>query len=294
MSLAPSHNTAPSPRHPRWLRGAVSTLGVPFAWLGRFCGRFLRRFRKAERYSKGLVIVLPGIESQSFLNHSVAWGLSDGGWPGAIEIYDWTTTWTVFFLYHLRGRQRNLRQGRLIAERIVQYQAEYPGRPVHLIGHSGGGALSVFALEALPSGQHITSAILLAPALSPGYALHSALAHTDAGIWNFWSPLDLLFLGAGTLLFGTIDGKLSLSSGMIGFREPAGIDERQRQQYQQKLHQVPYRAGMATTFHLGGHFGCTNRAFVECQVAPLLCCNKLCSDKVVRDKLGVVKLGSDQ
>ncbi len=214
--------------------------------------------------------MLPGIESQSFLNHSVVWGLADGGWLGAIEIDDWTTSCTLFFVYHLRGKQRNLRQAQRIAERIVAYQNEYPGRPVHLIGHSGGGALAVFTLEALPTDHVVTSAILLAPALAPSYPLHRALERTARGLWNFWSPLDVIFLGLGTLLLGTIDGRLSLSSGMIGFREPAGTTEAQQLIYQQKLHQQPYAARMATAFNLGGHFGCTNRVFVEHWIAPLL------------------------
>lgn len=255
---------------PRWVRGSLSTAGAPVAWLGRFCGRLLHGFRTPERYAQGLVIVLPGIESQSFLNHSIVWGLSDGGWPGAIEIYDWTTSFTVFFVYHLRARARNRRQAQLIALRIAAYQKEHPGQPVHLIGHSGGGALTVFTLEALPEDHLVTSAILLAPALSPRYPLQHALEHTEHGIWNFWSPLDMIFLGLGTLLLGTIDGKLSLSSGMIGFREPAGINEAEREAYRHKLHQQPYSVRMATAFNLGGHFGCTNRVFVEHWIAPLV------------------------
>lgn len=255
---------------PRWVRGALSTLVAPVAWLGRFCGRMLRRFRSPERYAHGLVIVLPGIESQSFLNHSVVWGLSDGGWPGAIEIEDWTTSCVLFFVYHLRAKRRNLRQAARIAERIVAYQRDYPGRPVHLIGHSGGGALAILILEALPVGHQITSAILLAPALSPGYPLFRALERTERGICNFWSPLDVIFLGLGTLLLGTIDGQLRFSSGMIGFREPAGIDTAQRQLYKSKLHQIPFSLDMAASFNLGGHFGCTNRVFVERWIAPLV------------------------
>src|SRR4051812_24789379 len=93
-----SNRLAVAARLPQWLRGGLSTLGLSVAWGGRFCGSFLRPFRTSERYAHGLAIVLPGIESESFLNHSVAWGLVDGGWPGAIEVDDWTTSCTLFFL----------------------------------------------------------------------------------------------------------------------------------------------------------------------------------------------------
>ena len=260
----------PAPRLPRWLRGTICSVGVPVAWIGRFCGGTLKRFRTPERYARGLVIVLPGIESQSFLNHGVVWGLSDGGWAGAIEIYDWTTTCTLFFLYHLRSLRRNRRQAAIIAQRIMAYQAEHPGRPVHLIGHSGGGAVAVFALEALPAGTTVSSTILLGPALAPHYPLQSALQHVVRGIWNFWSPLDAIFCGAGTLLLGTIDGKLAASSGMIGFREPRGLNAAEQQAYRDKLQQQPYSFNMVDSFNLGGHFGCVNRVFVEKWIAPLL------------------------
>ncbi|MDB5334690.1 MAG: hypothetical protein JWN70_309 [Planctomycetaceae bacterium] len=252
------------------MRGGLSTLGLFAAWGGRFCSPLLRKFRTPERYANGLAIVLPGIESESFLNHSVVWGLSDGGWPGAIEVDDWTTSYVLLFVYHLRGWRRNLRQARRIADRIVAYQDRYPGRPVHVIGHSGGGALSVLILEALPADRQVTTAILLGPAIAPGYPLQRALNQTERGVWNFWSPLDCLFLGAGTLLLGTVDGRWSCSAGMIGFREPPGLSAAERLVYQEKLHQQPYVLGMARTFNLGGHFGYTNRAFVEVWITPIL------------------------
>lgn len=262
--------TSPKQRLPSWVRGLISIIAAPLGWIGRLFGFRLRRFQTAERYDHGLVVILPGIESQSFLNHSIAWGLDDGGWQGAIEIYDWTTTIVLFFLFHLRSWKRNQRQAQRLAERIEAYQRSHPGRPVHLIGHSGGGAISVMALEALPAGSRITSAILLAPALSPHYPLVTALQHTDRGIWNFWSPGDLIFLGAGTLLLGTIDGKWSFSSGMIGFWLPRDPSAELCVAYAEKLHQVPYSWRMLFAFNLGGHFGCTNRVFVEEYVVPVL------------------------
>jgi pimeloyl-ACP methyl ester carboxylesterase len=265
-------NLRPAARRlPQWLRGGLSTLGLSVAWGGRFCGSFLRPYRTTERYTQGLVIVLPGIESESFLNHSVAWGLVDGGWQGAIEVDDWTTSFPLFFLYHLRSWQRNRRQAQRIADRIVAYQDQYPGSPVHVIGHSGGGALTILILEALPADRQITSAILLAAAIGPKYPLQTALSKVEHGIWNFWSPLDCLFLGASTLLLGTIEGRHCCAAGMVGFQVPSGQSADERSLYQDKLHQQPYTPRMARTFNFGGHFGWTNRAFVEDWIAPLIC-----------------------
>lgn len=268
-NLASETKTSPSALA-WWARGCISSLGLLVASGGRFCGGLLRRFRTPERYENGLVIVLPGIEAESFLNHSIVWGLSDGGWTGAIEIDDWTTSHVLFFVYHLRGWRRNLRQAQRIANRIVAFQEQYPGRPVHVIGHSGGGGMAVLILEALPADRRITSAILLGSAIAPRYPLQNVLEKVERGLWNFWSPLDCFFLGVGTLALGTIDGRWHCSAGMIGFREPPDVSAADRLIYEQKLHQQPYTPRMARAFNLGGHFGYTNRLFVETWIAPLV------------------------
>ena len=173
-------------------------------------------------------------------------------------------------LFHLRAGRRNRRQADEIAALIVAYQQAYPGRPVYLVGHSGGGALATWVLEALPAGRTITGAVLLGPALSPTYPLGAALAKLDTALWNFWSPLDLFVLGAGTLLFGTVDGRYTFSAGFCGFVEPKGAGPEERGLYRSRLQQSCYRPRMAVRFHLGGHFGWANRVFVAEVVAPLL------------------------
>src|SRR5260221_4327757 len=139
-------------------RGCLSILGVLLHPLGRFCGGLLNDLRTPERLEKGLVLVLPGIEGQSLLNHGIARGLADGGVISAIEIFDWTTGVILLFLYHLRGSRRHKAQAEKIARRVVEYQRNYPGRPVHLVGHSGGGAMAGLALEHLPAEVKVASA----------------------------------------------------------------------------------------------------------------------------------------
>jgi pimeloyl-ACP methyl ester carboxylesterase len=250
-------------------RGCLSWLGILLHPLGRFCGAWLNDLRTPERLEQGLVLVLPGIEGQSLLNHSIARGLADGGVRSAIEVLDWTTGIILLFLYHLRSSRRHNAQSEKIARRIVEYQREYPGRPVHLVGHSGGGAMAVFVLERLPEQVKITSAILLLAGISPAYNLARALAHVEHGIFNFHSRFDVFFLGAGTIVAGTIDGVHTVSAGNVGFRHPANLDENGIALYERRLHQLPFRAAMIADFNFGGHMGVTNRVFVSRQVAPL-------------------------
>ena len=109
------------------------------------------------------------------------------------------------------------------------------------MGKSGGSGIVVRALEELPEGS-VEAAVLLAPALSPGYDLSRALGAVRREMVVFWSPLDVVILGAGTWLFKTVNRVRSVGAGMVGFRRPAGLDEAGRAQYA-KLRQVRWRPG---------------------------------------------------
>ncbi len=254
----------------RLARGCLSILGVALHPLGRFTGRWLDHLHTPERLQKGLVLVLPGVEGESCINHSIARGLADGGVRSAIEIFDWTTGVILLFPYHLRSRRRNLARADRLAGRIVAYRKAYPGRPVYLVGHSGGAAMVVLTLGRLPADAAVTGAILLQPALSPRYDLSLALARTERGIWNFRSILDVLFCGIGTIVGGTVDGRHTPAAAMIGFRPPQGLRAAGRELYATRLHDMPFRPGMCAAFHFGGHVGATNRVFVAERIAPLL------------------------
>ena len=255
---------------PRLLRGCQSMLGVLLHPIGRFTGALLNDLRTPERLDRGLVLVLPGIEGESCVNHSVVRGLAEGGIDCAIEVHDWTTGVILLFLYHLRGWRRNVRQAERLVQRIVEYRHSYPGRPVYVVGHSGGGAMTVVTLERLPPETIVTGAILLEPSISPGYDLSTALARTARGIWNFYSLLDVFFEGIATSIGGTTDGRHGPAAGMIGFRIPPGLSDEGKKLYETRLHEIAFRPAMISDFHLGGHFGPTNRVFVAERIAPLL------------------------
>ncbi len=136
--------------------------------------------------------------------------------------------------------------------------------------------MTVLALERLPPGASVTSAILLQAAISPGYDLSAALEHTEQGIWNFCSLLDLFFVGIGTSVAGTLDGRHTLAAGMVGFRLPVELNAAARELYRQRLHEVPFRLAMMADFHFGGHFGPSNRVFAARHLATLLGERKPC------------------
>lgn len=229
---------------------------------------WLDELRSADRLANGHVIVLPGIEGFSRWNRSIARGLQAAGLPHAIEIHDWTYgRWQS--LRSLRSRRRHHEQRAAIADKIAATRARHPGAPIWLIGHSGGGALSVLTLEHLPAELRIEGAILLAPALSPSYPMSSALAHTRRGVWNFSSWGDAFFLIFGTLVMGTIDGRHAISAGASGFRR-AAVSQTAAASNTPRLVEVPWRRSMFAQRHFAGHFGCVHSAFVREWVAPIL------------------------
>jgi pimeloyl-ACP methyl ester carboxylesterase len=219
------------------------------------------------RLDRGLVIVLPGIEGRSVFNEEICRGLDLGGVDSAIELYDWTSGVPLGFIWNLWSNERNHRQAANISERIARYQTNYPGRPVVLVGQSGGGAVAAWTCEAMRWGRKVDGVIMLAAALSPGYRLTTALDSTNRGIVNFYSSRDVLLLWAGTKIYGTMDGKHSASAGKVGFSVPPG---KLRPREYDKLYQVPWRSEMAQSGHLGMHLTSGMSGFVARYVAPLV------------------------
>jgi len=259
----------PAARGARWMSGLMAaTVAV---LLSASPGCSLSKLRTPERLQRGYVIVLPGIEGRGVLNYTVAKGLADGGVPAAIEVYDWTFGGSFLTsVVSLRASGHNRSEAREVARKIMAYQDRYPGRPTHLVGHSGGGGVAVFALESLPPGRQATSAILLAPALSPDYDLRGALRHTQQGIYSFYSPYDVGFLKVGTSLAGTIDGQYGRAAGAVGFTMPWGLSQEDRRLYASLLHQQKYLPKMAGAGHTGSHVGWAGRTFVAEWLAPLI------------------------
>lgn len=257
-----------TPSMPNGLRGFTSALTLGMTPFGAWMLPKLK-FTSEERLEKGYVLVLPGIEGHSVLNRSVVCGLIDAGLPYAVEIVDWTGGYRLGPV-NLRWKSRNLRTAAAIAQRICDYQDEFPGRPVHLVGHSGGGGMSMLTLEALPEYRNVETVTMLAPALSPKFDLRTALQKVNREVRHFYSSFDFLLLGVGTLAVGTLDGRHRISAGMCGFQWPKDISEETRNLYEIRLNQIPYSARMAKSWNFGGHFGCTNRKFTAEWVAPFI------------------------
>ena len=218
-----------------------------------------------DQLHQGYTIVLPGILGRGPWDHSLAKNLKTAASPQAVEICDWTKG-PVLFVYNAMAEKRKRAQARQIAQRIVEYQTRYPGRPVHLVGHSGGANLAVFALEALPPEHRIESATLLGAGMPRNYDLTSALTHTKSGVHNYYSYLDIPVSMVFSGLLTVVRGHPQPIAGAIGFQPR----EEGQATGAPQLVQHRYGMDMLPTGHWGGHFGWTVGPFVRKQLAPLL------------------------
>jgi hypothetical protein len=218
---------------------------------------------------RGLVIVADGVGGLDLCGIALRYALASEKLPHAVELVPWG---------HGRGRwladltdvANRDNHARLVAQNVRRYKAERPLDPIYLVAKSGGSGIVVKALELLDA-QQVERVVMLAPALSPAYDLSSALRAVRREMVVFWSPLDVIILGAGTRVFGTIDRVKTASAGLVGFRVPAieKSNDSKGQEYD-KLRQIRWRSRMAATGHLGGHFGPDNPLFLRKYVVPLL------------------------
>jgi hypothetical protein len=211
------------------------------------------------------LIHLPGIAGAQNLDRRFIRGLRAGGCDGTIEIYDWTEKDPG--LNALLARKRNEREAGKVCQKIQQILKDEPGVKLRIVCHSGGAGIAAWALERLPDGAQIESIVFIAPALSQKYDLSTALAHVRGKAYALTSVNAVIVLGAGTRLFGTIDGKKEEAAGLRGFKTPD--DPADAKQYD-KLVQLPYQDAWMEYGNIGDHIGPMGEEFAERVIAPLL------------------------
>jgi pimeloyl-ACP methyl ester carboxylesterase len=219
-----------------------------------------------DRLNNGLVIILPGIEGESGFNQDIRRGLLSARIQRAIPIHSWGRPVPIAgVLLNQMDVIGNRLAAANVAKRIVQYQDAHPGRPVHLIGHSGGGGIAVFAAEALPPDRKVNGLILLHASISSAYDLTKALSRTRNGIVNFYCRDDVGLLVIGTILAGNVDGTHGPAAGAIGFDKPGSGDSGEKRAAYGKLFEVEISSATAGG---GAHSAGTSSGFVLRHVSP--------------------------
>jgi pimeloyl-ACP methyl ester carboxylesterase len=218
---------------------------------------------------RGLVLVADGVGGLDLCGTGLRYVLGAEQIPYSVNLFPWGHGFGRWYADLTDVANRDI-QANLVAEAVRAFQAAQPGAPVFLVAKSGGSGVVIHALELLDP-ESVERVVLLAPALSPGYDLTRALRSVRRDLVVFWSPLDVLVLGAGTRLLGTIDRVRTVGAGMVGFAAPSLDDsDRERMRQYVKLRQIRWRLGMAATGYFGGHLGPDSPAFLRRYVVPLL------------------------
>jgi pimeloyl-ACP methyl ester carboxylesterase len=258
----------PASQAARAYRAAAVSLALVLLCAAGGCRVFSPKL-SASQLDKGYTLVLPGVLGHAPWDNNLAAGLADAGVPGAIEVYDWTHG-PLLWGYNVLSNDHQRKQGDKVAAKIIDYQKRYPGRPVHLVGHSGGAWTAICALETMPPEARITKAVLLAPGMPMNYDLRKAMSHTTAGIHNFYSPYDML-LSAMFVPTQVAHAHTNVAAaGAFGFETPPMVQGAERQWYERSLKQHPFEAEMFEDGNLGDHFGWTHPTFVAQWVAPVI------------------------
>jgi pimeloyl-ACP methyl ester carboxylesterase len=215
----------------------------------------------------GVVFVVGGIGGLDPLNLWVKLALPRAGVPHELRTFNWTHG-KGHLLRDLQDIRHLLAKSGELAEAIRAVKGAEPDRPVYLLGHSAGAAVSLAAAEQLPPGT-VERIVLLASAVSPDYDLRPALRATRGEVVAFNSSCDLIFLSWGTSQFGTADRCYGTAAGLDGFRIPADLNDEDRSLYK-KLVQVQWRPEHLLQFCGGGHHSPCMPIYLAKSVAPWL------------------------
>ena len=212
------------------------------------------RYVNSERLAKGLVLVLPGIEGAGFRAMGIRQGLCS--LPAAAPVVNWAGLLPgIWFVFSPRLQRRGL--NRLLGM-IRRYREEFPGRPVVLVGHSGGAAMAVNVAEVLGSTDPLAGIVCMSTPLHPDYDLSAALAGVRCGIVSCHSSHDLQ-LAAMVAVGGNFDRQFGATAGHVGFRWQ-----------HPRLRQIAWDRSMIGAGHWGGHTGWASRAWIEQHIAPIV------------------------
>ncbi len=235
---------------------------------------------QGEDRPRGLVLVADGVGGLDLCGTALRYVLGAEGLHYAFHVFPWGHGFGRWFADLTNVSNRDAKAA-LLADAVRQFRARQPDDPVFLVAKSGGSGVVVKALEQLEENS-VCRAVLLSPALSPRYDLTAALRAVSKEMVVFWSPWDVIVLGAGTRVFGTADRVRTASAGMTGFTLPdassslpaadsdgAGNDVERERQYA-KLRQMRWAPRMARTGYLGGHMGPDSPIFLRNYVVPLL------------------------
>lgn len=216
---------------------------------------------------RGIVLVADGAGGYPDASSAVASAVRESGAPLYVRCFEWTHE-TGVGLSDLTDVAHARAQARCLAEHVCQYRTTNPQLPIYVLGYSAGTHVVLEATRWLEPNS-LERVVLLAPAVSADYDLRQALAVARQGVDVFTSTRDRFYLGLGTRVVGTADGKRGVPpAGRVGFDMPpmTGAD----MCLAQRLRQHPWEPSVGWSGNKGNHSGSLQPAYLRAYVLPLL------------------------
>lgn len=224
---------------------------------------------RAERMKRGYLFYLDGAGGGTAEKNwagGVAAGLEEGGYEGAGEMVSWETG-KGLLADQIASVQYKRTMAAKASKKIVLYQKERPGVPVHLLGFSAGTGECIYALEQLPLTAQVDNVVLLGTSISRDYDMTEALKRVKGKVYMFLSTHDNM-IGLATRITGTTDRKRhDPSAGIKGFVLPSGASQETRRLYAEKIVNIPYSEDFHEDGDGGHHFDNVKKEFIRDHVA---------------------------
>lgn len=211
----------------------------------------------AQASTLGRIFILPGVTNTQGETGGIAKVLKRAFPDHDVVVRRWGRPFLA--LTNLRSYERNAKKARELADEIAALRRDEPSVPIDIVGLSGGGAMALFVVEALPEDVSVRRVVLLAPAISGGFPIETrVMPKVDDFVVNFVSPLDWQ-VSLGTQVFGTMDRRAERSAGYTGFP----VDH-------PRLLQVSWRPEMMMQGHFGNHLSYLSESWQQQYVVPAL------------------------
>ena len=224
------------------------------------------------RMEKGYIVYLDGAGGGTAKKNwagGVKQGILEAGYTGAGEMYSWQTG-DGLKADQVASVEYKRSQALGAARHIEKYVADYPGRPVEILGFSAGTAIGVFAIEALAPETKIDNLVLLGASISHDYDLTETLKHIDGKLYIFTTTHDKM-VGFFMKFTGTTDRKQHNEGADIhGFVLPPDASAETRKLYADKIVTIPWKESMKASGDRGHHFDNIKMEFIRDYAAPLL------------------------
>jgi hypothetical protein len=210
---------------------------------------------------RGIVVVVDGAGGSPDAANSLTALVKETGTPLAIRSFAWSHGLGLGVL-DMTDVEHSRESGRRLAFKIAAYRQS--GLPIYIVAYSAGAHVALEATRLLEPNS-LERIVLLAPAVAADYDLGPALASARQGVDVFTSSRDRLYLGLGTRVTGTADGKAGVApAGRVGFDPPADGELAGR------LRQHPWDSSIAWTGNNGNHSGTVGRTYLRAFILPLI------------------------